>query len=88
MKSFAIIGLAGFVAKKHVKCIKNINGKLLAALDKHDNVGFIDKDFSSCVFFKNEKKFFEHIKKKKNRLCGNLLTKSSTLYTYYKIFKF
>ena len=65
MKSFAIIGLAGFVAKKHVKCIKNINGKLLAALDKHDNVGFIDKDFSSCVFFKNEKKFFEHIKKKK-----------------------
>ena len=26
MKNFALIGLAGFVAKKHVKCIKDIKG--------------------------------------------------------------
>ena len=65
MKNFALIGLAGFVAKKHVKCISQLKGNLVAALDKHDNVGFIDSFFPKCLFFKNEDKFFVYIKKKK-----------------------
>tara|TARA_B100001540_G_C15710472_1_gene598299 strand:+ start:209 stop:1063 length:855 start_codon:yes stop_codon:yes gene_type:complete len=63
MKNFALIGLAGFVAKKHVKCIRDLKGNLVAALDKHDNVGFIDSFFSKCNFFKEEKEFFNYIKK-------------------------
>ena len=65
MKNFALIGLAGFVAKKHVKCISQLKGNLVAALDKHDNVGFIDSFFPKCHFFKNEKEFFLHVKNKK-----------------------
>ncbi len=65
MNSFAIIGVAGFVAKRHINCIKSLNGKLVAALDPHDNVGFIDNYFSNCIFFKKETEFFKFIKKKK-----------------------
>ncbi|MDA9650324.1 Gfo/Idh/MocA family oxidoreductase [Candidatus Pelagibacter sp.] len=63
MKKFAIIGLAGFVAKKHVNCIKRIKGNLVAALDFHDNVGFIDNEFPKCRFFTKEKNFFLFLKK-------------------------
>ena len=63
MKKFALIGLAGFVAKKHVNCIKKINGNLVAALDFNDNVGFIDSYFPKCEFFTNENKFFSFLKK-------------------------
>jgi UDP-N-acetyl-2-amino-2-deoxyglucuronate dehydrogenase len=65
MKNFALIGLAGFVAKKHVKCINQIKGNLVAALDKHDNVGFIDSVFPKCDFFKNEEDFFSYVKNRK-----------------------
>jgi len=65
MKNFALIGLAGFVAKKHVKCIQDVNGRLIAALDMHDNVGFIDNSFPDCKFFKEENIFFSFLKKHK-----------------------
>ncbi len=65
MKNFALIGIAGYVAKKHVKCIRDLKGNLVASLDKHDNVGFIDNFFPDCKFFRNENKFFSYLKKKK-----------------------
>ena len=64
MKNFALIGLAGFVAKKHIKCISDLKGNLVAALDEHDNVGFIDSYFPKCNFFKKESEFFRFVKKK------------------------
>ena len=63
MKKFALIGIAGFVAKKHINCIKKLDGQLVATLDKHDNVGFIDNMFPDCKFFKNENLFFKFVKK-------------------------
>ena len=65
MIKFALVGLAGFVAKKHVKCIKDLGGELIAAMDYHDNVGFIDSFFPNCIFFKKENEFFSFLKKKK-----------------------
>ena len=65
MIKFALIGLSGFIAKKHVFCIEKLKGDLVAALDKHDNVGYIDNFYPNCNFFKNEKFFFSFIKKKK-----------------------
>lgn len=65
MKNFCIIGVAGFVAKKHINCIKSLKGNLVAACDRHDNVGFIDKDFPEAKFFNNEKLFFSFIKNQK-----------------------
>jgi UDP-N-acetyl-2-amino-2-deoxyglucuronate dehydrogenase len=65
MKKFGIVGIAGFVAKKHLNCIKKMNGSLIAAYDKHDNVGFIDRDYPRANFFKKEDQFFSYIKKEK-----------------------
>ena len=66
MEKFALIGLSGYVAKKHVRCIEKLKGDLVAALDIHDNVGFIDTYYSECLFFKDEKNFFLYLKKKKD----------------------
>jgi len=65
MIKFGIIGIAGFVAKKHLSCIKKMRGDLVAAYDKHDNVGFVDKHYPKAIFFKKEDQFFSFIKKKK-----------------------
>ena len=65
MKKFCIIGVAGFVAKKHLNCIKSLNGNLIGACDVHDNVGFIDSFFPEAKFFKNEKLFFDFVRKRK-----------------------
>ena len=74
MKNFALIGLAGFVAKKHVKTIKDLKGNLIAALDIHDNVGYVDSFFPNCIFFKHENLFFSYLKKKKNWFYSSLFS--------------
>jgi UDP-N-acetyl-2-amino-2-deoxyglucuronate dehydrogenase len=51
MKKFAIIGIAGFVAPKHLQAIKNIGGEVLAAHDISDAVGILDAYFPDCEFF-------------------------------------
>lgn len=80
MKKFCIIGVAGFVAKKHLNCIKNLKGKLIAACDKHDNVGFLDSYFPEAKFFNDEKLFFSFIKKTK----PNYLIICSPSYLHYR----
>ena len=65
MKKFSIIGVGGFVAKKHIDCIKNLKGKLISACDINDNVGFLDKNFPKTLFFKKEKDFFNYNRLKK-----------------------
>ena len=64
MKNFCIIGIAGFVAKKHLNCIKSLNGNLIGACDIHDNVGFIDRLFPDAKFFKDENLFLIFVRKK------------------------
>ena len=38
MKNFAITGVAGFVAPRHLRAIKETNNALLAAFDPNDSV--------------------------------------------------
>ncbi|MFW5916520.1 MAG: hypothetical protein ACOCTM_03505, partial [Bacteroidota bacterium] len=38
-KNFAIIGVAGYIAIRHLKAIKETNNNLVAALDRFDSVG-------------------------------------------------
>ena len=87
MIKFGIIGIAGFVAKKHLSCIKKMRGDLVAAYDKHDNVGFVDKHYPKAIFFKKEDQFFSFIKKKKIRLSSNLFTNLYAFQTYSKWLK-
>lgn len=56
-KKYVLYGLAGYVANKHLKAIKDTGGELIAATDPHDSVGLIDSFYPNCEFFTNESEF-------------------------------
>ncbi|HEY8933620.1 MAG TPA: Gfo/Idh/MocA family oxidoreductase, partial [Cyclobacteriaceae bacterium] len=67
MKRFALIGAAGFIAPRHLKAIKETDNELVAALDKHDNVGILDSYFPSADFFVEFERFDRHLDKIKRK---------------------
>ncbi len=67
MKRFALIGAAGFIAPRHLKAIKETGNELLAALDKHDNVGVLDSYFPNAHFFTEFERFDRHLDKLKRK---------------------
>jgi UDP-N-acetyl-2-amino-2-deoxyglucuronate dehydrogenase len=64
-KNFAIIGVAGYIAIKHLNAIKETGNNLLASLDKFDSVGRIDSFFPESDFFVEFERFDRHIDKLK-----------------------
>lgn len=50
-KNFALIGVAGYIAPRHVKAIAETGNILLAAHDLFDSVGYLDSYFPECRFF-------------------------------------
>jgi UDP-N-acetyl-2-amino-2-deoxyglucuronate dehydrogenase len=67
MKNFALIGAAGFIAPRHLKAIKDTGNNLVAALDKHDNVGILDSYFPYADFFVEFERFDRHLDKLKRK---------------------
>lgn len=65
MKNFALIGVAGFVAPRHLKAIKDTGNNLVAALDRFDSVGILDSFFPQTDFFVEFERFDRHIEKLK-----------------------
>lgn len=65
MKNFAITGVAGYVAPRHLKAIKETGNRLAAALDPHDSVGILDSFFPNASFFKEFERFDRHLEKLK-----------------------
>ena len=63
MKYFALIGIGGYIAPKHLKAIKDTGNILEAALDKNDSVGIIDSYFPNADFFTEFERFDRHIEK-------------------------
>ena len=41
MKNFAITGVAGYIAPRHLQAIKDTGNNLVAAIDPHDSVGIL-----------------------------------------------
>jgi UDP-N-acetyl-2-amino-2-deoxyglucuronate dehydrogenase len=64
-KNFGIIGVAGYIAIKHLKAIKDTGNNLLASLDKFDSVGIIDNYFPGSDFFVEFERFDRHFDKLK-----------------------
>ena len=62
-KNFAVIGIAGYIAVRHVRAIKETNNHLVAALDPFDSVGFMDSYFPEADFFTEFERFDRHIAK-------------------------
>ena len=63
MKNFALMGAAGYIAPRHLKAIKETNNNLIAALDKFDSVGVMDRFFPKADFFVEFERFDRHIEK-------------------------
>jgi len=61
MKKFALIGVGGFIAPRHLKAIKETGNILVAALDKNDSVGVIDSYFPDADFFTEFERFDRHL---------------------------
>ncbi|MGQ9620777.1 MAG: Gfo/Idh/MocA family protein, partial [Bacteroidales bacterium] len=65
MKNFGLIGVAGYVAVRHLKAIKDTGNILLASLDKFDSVGILDSYFPDSDFFVEFERFDRHFEKLK-----------------------
>jgi UDP-N-acetyl-2-amino-2-deoxyglucuronate dehydrogenase len=63
MKNFAITGVAGFVAPRHLAAIKATGNRLVAAVDPHDAVGILDRYGFDVRFFTEIERFDRHIEK-------------------------
>lgn len=63
MKNFAIIGVGGYVAPRHLKAIKDTGNNLVAAYDKSDSVGILDNYFPESSFFTEQELFDRHCSK-------------------------
>jgi UDP-N-acetyl-2-amino-2-deoxyglucuronate dehydrogenase len=70
MKNFALIGAAGYIAPRHMKAIKDTDNNLVAALDKHDNVGILDSYFPKADFFTEFERFDRHLDKLRRQGAG------------------
>ena len=62
-KNFAMIGVAGYIAVRHVRAIKDTGNRLVASLDRFDSVGFMDSYFPEADFFTEFERFDRHIAK-------------------------
>jgi UDP-N-acetyl-2-amino-2-deoxyglucuronate dehydrogenase len=62
-KNFALIGAAGYIAPKHLQAIKDTNNVLIAALDRSDSVGILDRYFPDSAFFTEFERFDRHVEK-------------------------
>jgi UDP-N-acetyl-2-amino-2-deoxyglucuronate dehydrogenase len=63
VKNFAAIGVAGYVAPRHLKAIKDTGNQLVAAVDPHDSVGILDQFSYDVRFFTEIERFDRHLEK-------------------------
>jgi len=64
-KNFGLIGVAGYIAVRHLRAIKDTGNNLLASLDKFDCVGLLDSYFPASDFFVEFERFDRHFDKLK-----------------------
>ena len=64
-KNFGLIGVAGYIAVRHLRAIKDTGNNLLASLDRFDSVGLLDGYFPRSDFFVEFERFDRHFDKLK-----------------------
>jgi UDP-N-acetyl-2-amino-2-deoxyglucuronate dehydrogenase len=69
-KRYALIGAAGFIARRHFQAIKETGGELIAAMDPHDSVGILDSFFPDADFFTEFELFDRHLERLKREGRG------------------
>jgi UDP-N-acetyl-2-amino-2-deoxyglucuronate dehydrogenase len=61
--NFALTGVGGFVAPRHLEAIRATGNRLIAAVDPHDAVGVIDRYSFDVRFFTEFERFDRHLEK-------------------------
>lgn len=61
--NFAITGVAGYIAPRHLKAIQDTGGKVIVATDPHDAVGVLDRFSFDVRFFTEYERFDRHLEK-------------------------
>ena len=62
-KNFAAIGVAGYIAPRHLKAIQDTGNRLIAAADIADSVGILDRYTQDVRFFTEIERFDRHLEK-------------------------
>ena len=63
MKNFALTGIAGYIAPRHLKAIRDTGNRLVATVDPYDSVGIIDSFYPEASYFKEVERFDRHLEK-------------------------
>lgn len=63
MKNFALIGVSGYIAPRHLKAIKETKNNLIGAFDRFDSVGVLDSYFPDADFFVEPERFDRYVEK-------------------------
>jgi UDP-N-acetyl-2-amino-2-deoxyglucuronate dehydrogenase len=63
MKNFAMTGVAGYIAPRHLKAIQDTGNRLVAAADPSDAVGVLDRYAFDVRFFTEIERFDRHLEK-------------------------
>jgi UDP-N-acetyl-2-amino-2-deoxyglucuronate dehydrogenase len=62
-KNFAITGVGGYIAPRHLKAIRDTGNRLIAAVDPKDSVGLLDQFSFDVRFFTEVERFDRHLEK-------------------------
>ena len=63
MKNFAVAGVGGFVAPRHLKAIHETGNRLVAAVDPRDSVGVLDQYTFDVRFFTEIERFDRYLER-------------------------
>jgi UDP-N-acetyl-2-amino-2-deoxyglucuronate dehydrogenase len=61
--NFAVIGVAGYIAPRHLKAIRDTGNRIVAAVDPSDSVGRLDRYSFDVSFFREFERFDRHVEK-------------------------
>jgi UDP-N-acetyl-2-amino-2-deoxyglucuronate dehydrogenase len=62
-KNFAVIGVGGYIAPRHLRAIRDTGNRLIAAVDPKDSVGILDQYSYDVKFFTEIERFDRHLEK-------------------------
>lgn len=63
INNFAVIGVGGYIAPRHLKAIRDTGNRLVAAVDPKDSVGILDQYSYDVKFFTEIERFDRHLEK-------------------------
>src|SRR5512141_3410892 len=61
--NFAVIGVGGYIAPRHLRAIRDTGNRLIAAVDPKDSVGILDQYSFDVQFFTEIERFDRHLDK-------------------------